>query len=359
MKRFFLFFAALSLLTVGSSLVNATTPDERIFGGDLDLGYSIKDLDFLIIAGSHSHDVACYNALKKEDPEAKIAFFPWDIYPAQALAESLGVCLILPISESQSWGYKFKPRTPEKDILFFVCLAQWNTSDTERRWYGTPSGLSQFAICSTVGDSTGKILGPYGPNVEFVDCYSTANFRSFVMSQVAGKFSFVRRRAQDMWHMDLSWQEVRLVCRMLAGPGAVDSLGRQESLCGVIDITPSKVDSALAEFQRQRQNSIAGVDCPIEVLPEQVTLHGNYPNPFNSTTTISYSVAKMENISLKIYNIKGEEIKSLVDGMVTAGNHAIKWNATNAMDQRVPSGVYYYRLEGDNFYIIKPMTLLR
>ncbi len=336
-------------LMKGSSTSSST---ERIFGGDLDMGCPIDSLDALIISGSGFHNRLCLEALKAADPEAKVAFFPWDLYPAAAIAESLGIILVVPVSTSEAFGYGYVSQHKGTDFLLFVTMGQWNASDTERGYFPIPKGLGKYSICSTVADSLGNIIGSYGPTVEFPENWSTANLRSFVMSYLAGKFSFVRRRAQDIWNIKLTWQEVRQVCRMLAGPGAVDSLGRQESLCGVIDITPSKVDSALAEFQRQQM--FAGVDCPKEVLPEQVTLHGNYPNPFNPFTTIAYTLARSGHIRVTIYNSLGQEIATLVDEDQTLGLHQVLWNAFN-----LPSGVYYYHLRGDGFYIVKPMTLLK
>ena len=336
-------------LMKGSSTSSST---ERIFGGDLALGCPIDSLDALIISGTDFHNLLCLKALKAADPEAKVAFFPWDLYPAAAIAESLGIILVVPVSTSEAFGYRYVPQHQGTDFMLFVTMGQWNASDTERGYFPIPEGLGKYSICSTVADSLGNIIGSYGPTGEFPENWSTANLRSFVMSYLAGKFSFVRRRAQDIWNLKLAWQEVRQVCRMLAGSGAVDSLGRQESLCGVIDITPSKVDSALAEFQRQQM--FAGVDCPVEVLLEQLTLHGNYPNPFNPQTTIAYTLVRSGHIRVAIYNSLGQEIATLVDEDQTLGLHQVSWNAFN-----LPSGLYYYCLLGDSFSVTKPVTLLR
>ncbi|HGY56554.1 MAG TPA: T9SS type A sorting domain-containing protein [Caldithrix abyssi] len=89
------------------------------------------------------------------------------------------------------------------------------------------------------------------------------------------------------------------------------------------------------------------------------TLHQNYPNPFNPTTTIAYELATTENISLKIYDVLGREVKTLVNGVVPAGKHTISWDGTNNAGNKVSSGVYIYSLEVGNHKLHKRMTLMK
>ncbi len=89
------------------------------------------------------------------------------------------------------------------------------------------------------------------------------------------------------------------------------------------------------------------------------TLHQNYPNPFNPTTTIAYELATTEKISLKIYDVLGREVKTLVNGVVPAGKHTISWDGTNNAGNKVSSGVYIYSLEVGNHKLHKRMTLMK
>ncbi len=91
------------------------------------------------------------------------------------------------------------------------------------------------------------------------------------------------------------------------------------------------------------------VDVPIKFSLEQ-----NYPNPFNPSTSIKYSIPSDGNVKLKIYNSAGEEISTLTNEFKTAGNHEIRFNASE-----LASGVYYYRLESDGFNFTKKMILLK
>lgn len=94
-------------------------------------------------------------------------------------------------------------------------------------------------------------------------------------------------------------------------------------------------------------------------LPIEFTLHQNYPNPFNPSTMISYDLPESDNVMLKIYNLMGQEIKILVDGFQSVGNHKIVWNGDNNYGIKAASGIYFYRLKVNNYYAIKKMILLK
>jgi C1A family cysteine protease len=96
-----------------------------------------------------------------------------------------------------------------------------------------------------------------------------------------------------------------------------------------------------------------------DVKPETYSLSQNYPNPFNSSTTIRYHISKSSKVVIKVYNLLGEEIKTLVAQMESPGEKLIDWDGTNHSGQAVSSGVYIYRLEVEGKIIMKKMTFLR
>lgn len=80
-----------------------------------------------------------------------------------------------------------------------------------------------------------------------------------------------------------------------------------------------------------------------EVLPTEFALHQNYPNPFNPFTTITYELPRVSVVTLRVFNVLGEEVTTLVNREEEAGIHTIRWDASN-----LPSGVYYYRIAAGN-----------
>jgi hypothetical protein len=88
--------------------------------------------------------------------------------------------------------------------------------------------------------------------------------------------------------------------------------------------------------------------------PETWTLEQNYPNPFNATTTLRYTVPAAGWIKLSVYNILGQKVATLVDGVQPVGYHSVTWNGTN-----VASGVYIYRLEAQGHTLTHKMLLLK
>ena len=89
-------------------------------------------------------------------------------------------------------------------------------------------------------------------------------------------------------------------------------------------------------------------------LPNEFALEQNYPNPFNPSTTINYSIAEISKVSLKLFNLLGEEVTTLVNEDKSAGNYSVEFNAAN-----LPSGVYFYQLRAGDFIQTKKMILLR
>ena len=88
--------------------------------------------------------------------------------------------------------------------------------------------------------------------------------------------------------------------------------------------------------------------------PTAYVLNQNYPNPFNPSTIISYAIPKQGNVELKIYNILGQEVSTLVNQMQTAGSHEVTFNAN-----LLSSGVYFYTLKSGDFMQVKKMILLK
>ncbi|MFH0734550.1 MAG: T9SS type A sorting domain-containing protein [bacterium] len=102
-------------------------------------------------------------------------------------------------------------------------------------------------------------------------------------------------------------------------------------------------------------NVVVGVeDENTSPLPKEYLLMQNYPNPFNPNTNISFNIPKESNVKLNVYNMLGKIVTNIFTGRLGAGIHSFEFNGTS-----VPSGIYFYRLEADNFITTKKMTLLK
>ena len=105
---------------------------------------------------------------------------------------------------------------------------------------------------------------------------------------------------------------------------------------------------------------IVSIDEPITQVPATYQLLQNFPNPFNPLTNINYQLPADNWVTLRIYDLLGREVKTLVNQRKAAGNYSVQWDGTNNIGQPVASGVYLYRLKvGEQFVQTRKMVLLR
>jgi hypothetical protein len=93
--------------------------------------------------------------------------------------------------------------------------------------------------------------------------------------------------------------------------------------------------------------------------PNEFNLLQNFPNPFNPETVIKFSVKENSWVTLRIYNVLGQVVRTLVDEPKSAGEYAVPWDGRNAQNEDVASGVYFYRIKAGDYESVRRMTLLR
>lgn len=98
---------------------------------------------------------------------------------------------------------------------------------------------------------------------------------------------------------------------------------------------------------------------PSAALPTDFALSQNVPNPFNPTTDISFALPKDAKVSLAIYNVLGQHVKTLVDDYMRAGQQTVSWDGTDGSGRTVASGVYFYKLNANEFSQTKKMMMLK
>jgi hypothetical protein len=113
-------------------------------------------------------------------------------------------------------------------------------------------------------------------------------------------------------------------------------------------------DNIFLWFQGIDNDDISG-----DEVPKANKLSQNFPNPFNPTTTIKFDVRAKGHVSLKIYNVAGQLVKTMVDEVMDAGSYSRDWTGVNNAGAKVASGVYFYSFEAENFKATKKMVLLR
>lgn len=94
-------------------------------------------------------------------------------------------------------------------------------------------------------------------------------------------------------------------------------------------------------------------------LPEEYSLDDNYPNPFNPSTNIGLSLPQREEVTLRVFNLLGQEVRTVFQGELDQGHHVLTWHGDNNSGEAVASGVYFYRLETKDFTESKKMMLLK
>jgi hypothetical protein len=107
------------------------------------------------------------------------------------------------------------------------------------------------------------------------------------------------------------------------------------------------------------ENAVNSNITEVDELPKANTLDQNFPNPFNPTTTIKFGLRSKSAVSIKIYDVAGRLVKTLVNEMRDAGRYEVTWDGTNNFNSTVASGVYFYKMNTNEFEQTKKMVLLR
>jgi hypothetical protein len=140
---------------------------------------------------------------------------------------------------------------------------------------------------------------------------------------------------------------------VIAALKQVDDNVLEDMFAGLLECTESRGKEALLKILGEmiKRNNPA--------LPTTVELDQNFPNPFNPTTTISYSLDKRRFVEIDIFNLNGRLVKRLENGIKDAGTYSISWDGTDDEGRPASSGIYFYRLKTGNQTMTRKMMLLK
>ncbi|MCK5051739.1 MAG: T9SS type A sorting domain-containing protein, partial [Candidatus Cloacimonetes bacterium] len=128
----------------------------------------------------------------------------------------------------------------------------------------------------------------------------------------------------------------------------------QDYIAGVSAVYDDPGESIIIEVPFNSQ--VVGGD---DIIIAATKLNGNYPNPFNPVTTIAYSIRETGKVTLQVYNIKGQLVKTLVNDVRETGNYTVTWNSRDNSNKTVASGVYFYKMKAQNYNNTKKMILMK
>ncbi len=124
-----------------------------------------------------------------------------------------------------------------------------------------------------------------------------------------------------------------------------------------VSFTDANNGSAVGEegtILRTTNGGVTFVEEQIDEIPTNYNLRQNYPNPFNPTTTITYQIPELSFVTLKVYDVLGSEVATLVNKEKQVGSYDVEFNGSG-----LPSGIYFYRLQAIEFTQVKKMILLK
>ena len=139
-----------------------------------------------------------------------------------------------------------------------------------------------------------------------------------------------------------------------------DNLGYSDTTAYFWRVKPT----TQSEFGKLYSFSVTGTSTDVEdasgsILPLTFSLEQNYPNPFNPTTRIEFELPRSEKATIRVTNVLGETVATLLDEVLTAGRHVVEWRGTDRSGKAVPSGVYFYSLKAGEFSDVRKMILLK
>ena len=211
-----------------------------------------------------------------------------------------------------------------------------NYNDTATNWIRTPGWMNERTVAMFADDSTYPYL------VESGNMNSYPNHMAMIDADLLYGTS-----GNDIGFFDYFLQ-------IRGGTAATDVWGY-----GYTEVDTTAADWTPTWPLPEASYTVGIDDNNANPVPDNYTLSSNYPNPFNPTTTIDYSLSSNEEVTLAIYNIRGELVKTLTSRFHQAGRYSAVWHGKNNLGEKVGSGIYIYSLTTLQGTISKRLALLK
>lgn len=180
--------------------------------------------------------------------------------------------------------------------------------------------------------------------------FSDAGVVNHIDSLVAYVKRIASRKLDNPWHYQLSFPPVWPIPENLAYTNAaLINAGTDGYALGDLNWFPSQ----------KAQWLINDVEPISQDIPTGYALSNAYPNPFNPETSVKFSIPEVSNIKLVVYNLLGQEVKTLYSGQINAGGYNAKWNGSDNFGNHVASGVYFIALESESFNAVRKVSFLK
>jgi hypothetical protein len=283
--------------------------------------------------------------------------------PEEYNDESLG--LVFNPSERVNYAQNNAYHFPEKLVKFYN---DWNDTVTVHDSVEVITGPKQYlkrtlTLARWINDLSLEVLDSitnprawdYSPYVK-VENNVDANpgFNESVAGHLDELIGYVdriaSRKLDNPWHYELNFPPTWPLPENLTYTNtALQSAGTDGYAVGDLNWFP----------EQKAQWIITDVKEVSKLVPDQFELSEAYPNPFNPTTNINFSVAKSGVVKLAVYNILGQKVKTLVNKEMNTGSYTVVWNGDDDFGKNVASGTYFFSLESDSFRSTKKLVLLK
>lgn len=127
----------------------------------------------------------------------------------------------------------------------------------------------------------------------------------------------------------------------------------------VIVFVQNNTDKKVQQAEYVDVSTITSVGNPVDGIPTTFAISQNYPNPFNPSTSIDYAVSKQSFVTIKVYNLLGQEVRTIVAEDKGIGSYTATWDGRDNVGNEVPSGMYLYKMIAGNFTETKKMMLMK